>query len=809
MLWTLAALLSHWRRHAANLTALLVGLAIATALWSGVQALNEHARKSYASAAAAVSGADARGLVSARGGLFAQDLYIKLRLAGWKVSPVLEGALRVGDKSLRVIGVEPLTLPRGAGLASLRETEGVADILKSPGLGFAAPETLAQIGERAKTDRGYSLPPLRALDAAPAGTLIVDIGVAQDLLDRPERLSRLMLETKGARPLASVVGDALRLVEPDEDSDLERLTGSFHLNLTAFGLLSFLVGLFIVHASFGLAFEQRLPTIRTLRAVGVSTRALIAAMTCEILALALLAGGAGVALGYGIARALLPNVAASLDSLYGAQLSARLTLDAGWALSGLAMALIGASSAAAGGLIRTFRLPVLSAARPQAWREAHRRFLRRQALVAGLAFAVAVAALLWGGGLVAGFTLIAGGLLGAALGLPVALAGALALGERLAKGPVTRWFWADSRQQLPGLSLALMALLLALSTNIGVGAMVEGFRVTFTRWLDDRLIAEVYFEASDNAAAARIEAWLAKQPEVEVILPVFRTKTQIARWPVEVGSLKAHETYSAHFPLLEHNEDAFERLARGDAVLVSEQLARRLKLNLGDALDMPTEAENWSARIVGIYPDYGNPNGQLRVDLDAFTRHWPRAPHTHFSLRVAPGNVAEFIRDLQAEMGPRLVRVVDQAFVKNLSLKIFESTFAVTAALNALTLIVSAIALLTSLLNSQQFAHRATRAVVGDGRDAPAPRGTGVVTHSSVRRRDGVVRAAARTVHGLVSRRRRQCRGLRLAAAVSYLSRPMGSGLRHRGADSLSRGARAHAAARARRAGGFAEGVRQ
>jgi putative ABC transport system permease protein len=119
-LWTLATLLSHWRRHPANLATLLVGLAIATALWSGVQALNDHARKSYASAAAAVSGADARALVSTRGGLFAQDLYIKLRLAGWKVSPVLEGTVRVGDKSLRLIGVEPLTLPRGARLVSLR-----------------------------------------------------------------------------------------------------------------------------------------------------------------------------------------------------------------------------------------------------------------------------------------------------------------------------------------------------------------------------------------------------------------------------------------------------------------------------------------------------------------------------------------------------------------------------------------------------------------------------------------------------------------------------------------------------------------
>ena len=37
---------------------------------------------------------------------------------------------------------------------------------------------------------------------------------------------------------------------------------------------------------------------------------------------------------------------------------------------------------------------------------------------------------------------------------------------------------ADTRQQLPGLSLALMALLLALAANVGVGTMVASFRAT-------------------------------------------------------------------------------------------------------------------------------------------------------------------------------------------------------------------------------------------------------------------------------------------------------------------------------------------
>ncbi len=40
-LWILAVLLSHWRRHKMQLATLLIGLISATALWSGVQALNQ------------------------------------------------------------------------------------------------------------------------------------------------------------------------------------------------------------------------------------------------------------------------------------------------------------------------------------------------------------------------------------------------------------------------------------------------------------------------------------------------------------------------------------------------------------------------------------------------------------------------------------------------------------------------------------------------------------------------------------------------------------------------------------------------
>ena len=110
ILWILAVLLSHWRRHPMQLATLLVGLISATALWSGVQALNQQARSSYDRAAAAFGGARTAVLVSRNGATFPQQIFVDLRRAGWPVSPVLEGRIQIGGRSLRLLGAIELVM---------------------------------------------------------------------------------------------------------------------------------------------------------------------------------------------------------------------------------------------------------------------------------------------------------------------------------------------------------------------------------------------------------------------------------------------------------------------------------------------------------------------------------------------------------------------------------------------------------------------------------------------------------------------------------------------------------------------------
>ncbi|MGB6401101.1 MAG: ABC transporter permease, partial [Bradyrhizobium sp.] len=333
-----------------------------------------------------------------------------------------------------------------------------------------------------------------------------------------------------------------------------------------------------------------------------------------------------------------------------------------------------------------------------AWREAQHRWLMAQSALALAVFAVAGLLLRFGDSLVAGFAVLAALLLGAALILPAVLEGVLHLGERLARRPLATWFWADSRQQLSGLSLALMALLLALAVNVGVGTMVETFSRTFLTWLDGRLTPDIYINASDNAQAVAIKDWLRERAEVQAILPGGRAETQIDGAPIEILGLPDHATYRDHWPLLQSAASAWTRLRAGDAGFVSEQLARRLKLAIGDHIELPAQGSDWPLEVIGIYADYGNPKGQIAVDVAALVRHFPSIPQTRLGLRVDRDKIPALISALQDRFGLDDRNVADQATVKAESKRIFNRTFAVTAALNAFTLGVAGVALLTSLL---------------------------------------------------------------------------------------------------------------
>lgn len=708
---SLQALLSHWRRHPLQFFSIFTGLWLATMLWTGVQALNSQARADYARTSSIISNAAPARLVARQGLHVDQWAYIQLRLQGWPVSPILEGRLRFASddlRSLRLIGIDPMTLPSGSEVAG--QPLGNADLggfLGQPGVAWIAADTLDRMGflagEQPVTADGQRLPPLQVHAQLAPGLVVVDIGRAQALLNLPGKLSWLLLPTDFAGTALPVeLAEALKAQAELPGDDLQRLTQSFHLNLTALGLLAFMVGLLIVHASIGLALEQRRGLLRNLRACGVSLSAMIAALAVELGLFALLGGLAGVVSGYLLASALLSDVAASLRGLYGAEIAGQLSLSPQWWLAGLAISLLGTLLAGGKSLLIAARLPLLEVAKPQAWRLAQSRWLKRQALLAIGLLGLALACWQLGDSLLIAFVMLASLLLAAALLLPALLDGVLAGLARYCRGPLVEWFVADSRQQLPALSLALMALLLALAASVGVGSMTEGFRKTFIGWLDQRLSAELFINPRDTRQGVQISQWLSTQPDIEAILPQWLIDVRLQGSPVQVQGIISHVSYRQHWPLLEQHGQAWQKLDAGQGAMLSEQLARQLKLGVGDSLTLVTPSGDQALPVVGLYADYGNPKGQILVSADWLRQYWAHASLSSLSLRMPVNRADDVKQALEKRFGLESSRLIDQASLKRWSTQVFDRTFAATAALNSLTLGVAGIALFISLLTLGQ-----------------------------------------------------------------------------------------------------------
>ncbi|OJA03986.1 FtsX-like permease family protein [Halomonas sp. QHL1] len=717
----LATLLSHYRRHPGQLIMLLLGLWVASALWSGIQAINATARDSY-DRADAMFDTQLDQLERRDGTPFSRTEYHSLRQAGLPVSPMLEGEVVTQDGTrLTLIGIDPLTLSSDNALAQVNTSTSLSDFLSPPWQTRVAPDALAALGiEREKASGatptlkdGKTLPPLVLAPALPPDTLIMDIAAAARLLESGDEITRIVA-APGAlseTPTGLTLTRATTLASPGQ------LTESFHLNLTALGLLAWVVGLFIVQAALGLALEQRLGMLRTLRVLGVSGRRLVIALSLELILLGLIGALAGIASGVWLARLLLPDVAATLGSLYGAGVGQELNLPWHYWVGGLAVSLSGLLLAGSGVLWRAARLNMLELGQMQAWRSGYRRQLTLMGIGGAIALSIALALYAWlrfqppGDGLVAGFGLIAALLLASALWLPPFLALVLrTLTHLVRRRPLIHWAMADMQLQLPRLSLAMMALLIALATNLGVGSMVGGFRLTFLDWLDQRLVAPLYLNAPTEQYAD-IDVWLADRPEVFERLLTRRSDATLQAattpegsralgTPIELYGITPGKSLTPHWPLLATQQDrASAWAAFGDgAIFVNEQLATAENLAPGNRLTLSAPGANETLTIAAIYPDYGNPSGQVLVASPQLAARFNAPPSSMGLVLNDDANVDA----LRAALRERFVlgsdALSDQAGIKRIATEIFERTFTITRALNVLTLAVAALALFASLL---------------------------------------------------------------------------------------------------------------
>jgi len=136
------------------------------------------------------------------------------------------------------------------------------------------------------------------------------------------------------------------------------------------------------------------------------------------------------------------------------------------------------------------------------------------------------------------------------------------------------------------------------------------------------------------------------------------------------------------------------------SVLLAEPLANRLGLGVGDTVQLFTLRGAQSFPVVGVFYDYSSSEGSLLMGMKIYRDLWKDAGVTALGLRLEPGvNADEVVRSLQEKLqtGQTLVIRANRTLRDDV-MNVFDRTFAITAALRILTMLVAFIGVLNALL---------------------------------------------------------------------------------------------------------------
>jgi putative ABC transport system permease protein len=666
------------------------------------------------------------------------------------VAPIIEGdvTFRGGDQAsetLRVLGVDILRegpfrdyrlVASGQGDGTPR-TEDFLELLRDPASAvltetFAATNDLAlgSTFEVESGDRTVSLTvrgllanegPARVLDGH---FILMDIAAAQQAVGRLGRITRIEIRL----PDDASVDETLAAIAPrlppglsverpaQRGRQVERMLAAFHANLTALSYVALLVGLFLVYNTVSVAVLSRRDEIGTLRALG-TTRANIRRLFLGEAAVLSLAGSAiGIGLGRLLADAALALTSTTVSVLYIAAAAAPPSLSWHHAVLAFSVGVPLSLVAALVPAIEAARVPPIAAIRGAARQQARLHLPARSLWLAVGLFGIA----LWlarldpvGGLPLFGYASALAVVLGASLVVPslIWIAGRSAIGLARRYLGVEDWLAANHvAAAVSRLSISVAALAVSLSMMVAIAIMVGSFRETVIYWVGQTLQADLYVSpgmrpsgtGSATLSPEVIDA-LSASPEVAAIDRVSFTDVAFGDELVRVGGsdfdvLLGHGTLLFKAP--ESARGAMRSAIGTNALVASESFSIKHDVTAGDTVPLPTARGTVPFLVAAVYYDYSSDRGVLMLDRETFERYYDGAATSGVRIYLKPGIDADEARGrlLRSAGASHQIFINTNRSLRAEVLRIFDSTFAITYALEIVAILVAMLGVSGTLL---------------------------------------------------------------------------------------------------------------
>ena len=555
------------------------------------------------------------------------------------------------------------------------------------------------------------------------GIILADISTVQEMTGQVGRLSTIDLivpEDEGDLPaLAAFLPNSVQLQTTDVRSGtIQEMTSAFQVNLTALSLLALVVGLFLIYNTMTFSVIQRRPFFGTLRCLGVTRREVFILVVVEALLVGIIGSALGVLLGIVLGQAALKLVTQTINDLFFVLTVRGVDIPPASLVKGVVIG-IGATVLAAA-------FPAWEAASVEPRAALSRSGLEKKAqsavyLVAGMGIVLIFAG--WGllqfpdSSLVLSFAGTFAVIIGFAMLTPIVAIGFMRAITPLSGrvfGTLGRMAPRNVLNSLSRTSVAVAALMVAVSVTIGVSVMIGSFRQTVIQWLGQTLQGDVYISPQGVNTS---QAPGAISPDA---LDIINDLDGVIEFDtlrrVDVGSPFGSVQLAA--TLNEGVEDDALFLwsigtvpdvwaaMQDGAVSISEPLANRLNLPIEDpgTITLYTDAGEQTFPIVSVYSDYASTTGYVMMSRSTYAQHWNDDGTVNaVALTLEPGVSPD---DLAAELEEQLAPIQQLVVRPNASLReetlvVFDRTFAITGALQLLATLVAFIGVLSALLSLQ------------------------------------------------------------------------------------------------------------
>ena len=705
--WTIAQATLGARARMPGRTVLAIGaIALGVALGFAVQLINDTAVSEFGSGMAALSGDAQLQVRGSRAGfserifpLLARDDDIAI------ASPVIEieAKLPGRDDTLTILGVDAF---RAAGIAPalVGEASDRYDFLR-PDTIFLSPAAATWLavkpGDTLVVQVGLRFDRLRIAGYAhgQSGTRygVMDIAAAQDRFARVGRLSRIDLRLRPGvdaprlrARLAPLLPPGVTVAAPQASVDaFARLTRAYRVNLDVLALVALFTGGLLVLSTQALSVVARRSQFALLRALGLSRRGLASLIVGEGAVLGVLGAAFGIAVGYLLASAALRYFGDDLGAGWFRGEAPRLAFDP---IAAIVFAALGMLATIAGSLA-----PALEAARADP--SAALRAGDERTAWAALKPAAPGTVLLIAGACLTFAPPIAGLPLAGYAAIAAILVGAIALMPRLASSLLDRLprprsvpaaLALDQLRSAPAqIGVSLAAIVAGVALMVSMAIMVASFRVSLDDWLTKILPADVYVRPGLGTDSAYLTvddqrdlAQLAGVARIEFMrVQSLLLDPERPRVVLLARDLPAPDPGS-RLPLVARDD------ARSVSALppawINEAVADFFSLQPGDTLTLPLDDRTVSFRVAGIWRDYARQQGAIVIERARYAALTGDRSANDAALWLAAGATATDIkRELEKPIAANALSIATPGEIRALSLRIFDRTFAVTYALEA------------------------------------------------------------------------------------------------------------------------------